>query len=356
MDRELAISLFWGDRQLYPHDTFRTMRNVVETVPEAENREAPTWPYVLPTIASQERRLRQRSCIAGLVRVNFCVPHRQLQNQLYDLAVCRRSRRMPVNVGRPPLVGVLGSGGAFGIGVHFGAARAFAEVGIQLAQAPLVGSSAGAYAAGAFVSALDLDAVLQPWGTTPARRFGHRSIDTVRQIFGDARPATMSGVAARLFGRRVLLPASRYGLVDVVAASSSPPPFAVPHVIEGRHYIDAGLLSICSVDLAPPADLMVVIAPIGGAHMGRMGKLSEFQTRRHIRGWQRARRGRALYITPDRELAATAGSGVDDLFDPKRAPRAEAAAYELTRRRIEQFENECPGALASAAARGSEDG
>src|SRR6476646_8090765 len=112
---------------------------------------------------------------------------------------------MPVMVGRPPLVGVLGSGGAFGIGVHFGAARAFEEVGIRLAQAPLVGSSAGAYAAGAFVSALDLDTVLQPWGATPARRFGHKSIDTVRQIFGDARPATMSGVAARLFGQRVVL-------------------------------------------------------------------------------------------------------------------------------------------------------
>lgn len=259
-------------------------------------------------------------------------------------------------VGRPPLIGVLGSGGAFGIGVHFGVARALEEIGIRLAQAPLVGSSAGAYAAGAFVSALDLDAVLEPWGSTPARRFGHRSIDTVREIFGDARPARMSGVAARLFGQRLLLPASRYGLVDVVAASASPPPFAVPHVIEGRHYIDPGLLSICSVDLAPPADLMVVVAPIGGAHMGRLGTLSEFQTRRHIRRWQRSGRGRALYITPDRDLAATAGSGVDDLFDPKRAPGAEAAAYALTRHRIEQFENECPGALAAAAAGNSGDG
>jgi hypothetical protein len=31
------------------------MRNVVETVPEAENREAPTWPCVFPTIAAQVR-------------------------------------------------------------------------------------------------------------------------------------------------------------------------------------------------------------------------------------------------------------------------------------------------------------
>jgi prepilin-type processing-associated H-X9-DG protein len=55
MDRDLAISLFWGSRDLYPPETFQTMRNVVETVPEAENREAPTWPESFPAIAAQVR-------------------------------------------------------------------------------------------------------------------------------------------------------------------------------------------------------------------------------------------------------------------------------------------------------------
>jgi pimeloyl-ACP methyl ester carboxylesterase len=55
MDRELAISLFWGNRDLYPPDTFRNMRRVVATVPEAENREAPTWPDAFPVIAAQVR-------------------------------------------------------------------------------------------------------------------------------------------------------------------------------------------------------------------------------------------------------------------------------------------------------------
>ena len=105
-----------------------------------------------------------------------------------------------MNVGRPPLVGVLGSGGAFGIGVHFGVARAFEEVGIRLAQAPLVGSSAGAYAAGAFVSALDLDTVLRPWGRRPrAGSVTGPSIPFAKSSV-TSRPATMCGVAARLFG------------------------------------------------------------------------------------------------------------------------------------------------------------
>jgi pimeloyl-ACP methyl ester carboxylesterase len=53
IDKELAIRLFWGDRELYPPETFRTMRNVVETVPEAENREAPTWPDAFPAVAAR---------------------------------------------------------------------------------------------------------------------------------------------------------------------------------------------------------------------------------------------------------------------------------------------------------------
>lgn len=256
---------------------------------------------------------------------------------------------------RPPVVAVLGSGGAYGIGVHFGVARALDEVGISLRQAPLIGTSAGAYAAAAFVSGVGLDAVMRPWGRSGNRRFGHRSIDTVREIFADVRSETMSGVAARLFGLRVLLPAGRFGILDVVAASSSPPPFARPHVISGRHYIDAGLISACSVDMAPPADLLIVVAPIGGWSMGRMGSLSERQTRRHLREWRRKTGGHALYIRPDAALAGTAGSGFDDLFDPRRAGAAEIAAYELTCRRITQFERDSPGILATAAASSNGD-
>ena len=192
---------------------------------------------------------------------------------------------------------------------------------------------------------------MAPWGRQPERRFGHRSVDTVRAVFTDAPAPGLLAVAARLSGRRVLLPAERFGVIDVVAASASPPPFAVPHTIEHRRYIDAGLLSMCSVDLAPAADLLVVVAPVAGPHMGAMGRFSDRQTRRNIRQWRRRCGGEVLYLRPSRELAAIAGSGVSNLFDPERAEPARASAHALTARRLDSLERRNPAALALARER-----
>ncbi len=238
---------------------------------------------------------------------------------------------------RPPVVACLGGGGAFGIGMHFGVADALQELGIPLVDLPVLGTSAGAWAGAALAVGVELEAVMGPWHRTPARRFGHRSVDTVRAVFGAATVPNVFGVAARLSGRRVLLSAARHGVTAVVAASSSPPPFAVPHVVDGHRYIDAGLISICSVDLAPPADLLVVVAPIAGPYMGTVGRLSERQTLRHMRHWKRTSGGRVLYLRPDRHLASAAGSGVQNLFDPGRAEPARAVAHALVQQRMHAF-------------------
>jgi predicted acylesterase/phospholipase RssA len=245
---------------------------------------------------------------------------------------------------RPAVVACLGGGGAYGIGLHFGVADALREFGLPLTQAPVVGTSAGAWAGAALALGVDLGQVMEPWSRTLERRFGHRSIDTVRAVFPEGSAPQLFGVAARLPGRRVLLPAAKYGVLDVVAAAASPPPFAVPHAIEGRRYIDAGLLSICSVDLAPAADLLVVVAPIAGQHMGAAGRFSDSQTRRHIRQWKRRHGGHVLYLSPDRELAATAGRGVRNLFEPERAGPARAAGRSLAARRLADFARENPAA------------
>ena len=207
------------------------------------------------------------------------------------------------------MVACLGGGGAFGFGVHFGVARALQEFGVPLTGAPVLGTSAGAWTGAALSLGVNLDRVMAPWAREPERRFGHRSVDTVRAVFTDAPAPGLFGVAARLSGRRVLLSAERLGVIDVVAASASPPPLAVPHAIERRRYIDAGLLSICSVDLAPAADLLVVVAPIAGPHMGAMGRFGDRQTRRNIRQWRREHGGEVLYLRPNRSsplLPATA--------------------------------------------------
>src|SRR5690349_7628452 len=132
--------------------------------------------------------------------------------------------------------------------MHLGVARALTAAGVPVATSHMIGTSAGAWAAGALALDIELDSVMEPWARVPAKRFGHRSVDTVRPVFGDRSSPAVTGVALALrYGRRMLLSADRYGLTDVVAAASSPPPFARAHELEGHRYIDAGLFSLCSV-------------------------------------------------------------------------------------------------------------
>ena len=50
---------------------------------------------------------------------------------------------------RPAVVACLGGGGAYGIGLHFGVAQALQEFGLPLTGAPVLGTSAGAWAGAA---------------------------------------------------------------------------------------------------------------------------------------------------------------------------------------------------------------
>ncbi len=225
--------------------------------------------------------------------------------------------------------------------MHFGVAEALAASGLNLAAVPSIGTSAGAWAAAALALDIDLETVMEPWHRTSPKRFGHRSVDTVRPVFGAQRCATLEAVAIAVrSGRRVLLPAERYGVTEVVAASSSPPPFALPHRLDGQRYVDAGLLSVCSVDLAPPSDLLVVVAPLGGPHMNAGAKMFERQTRRHITRWRSRFGGEVLYIRPNRELARLAGHSPTGLFRAESAGPAARAAFDLSRKRIATFRRE----------------
>jgi predicted acylesterase/phospholipase RssA len=239
---------------------------------------------------------------------------------------------------RPKVSMCLGGGGAFGVGLHFGVARAFADAGLPLNHVVSIGTSAGAWAAAALALDIDLETVMKPWEVAPAKRFGHRSVDTVRPVFGSRRAASVTTVAVALRSmRRVLLSAAEYGITDVVAASSSPPPFAVAHEVDGRRYIDAGLISVCSADLAPSADLLIVVAPLGGPHMSASSRLFERQTVRHMKRWKQRHGGDVLYIRPNRALAAIAGHGVSGLFDPQSAAPAADAGYQVAADRIAAF-------------------
>ena len=235
--------------------------------------------------------------------------------------------------------------------MHFGVAEALSASGLNVAVVPSIGTSAGAWAAAALALDIDLETVMEPWRRTSSKRFGHRSIDTVRPVFGMRRCTTLSAVAIAVrSARRVLLPAERYGVTEVVAASSSPPPFALPHRLGGQRYVDAGLLSVCSVDLAPPSDLLVVVAPLGGPHMNAGATMFDRQTRRHIARWQSRSGGEVLYIRPNRELARLAGHGTAGLFSADCAEPAAHAALALTHMRIDAFRREHERVWAAACA------
>ena len=74
------------------------------------------------------------------------------------------SETTPADATEPARVALcLGGGGAFGIGMHDGVLRALVDDGMDLSTATFFGTSAGAWAASAFVLGMDREQVMAPW-------------------------------------------------------------------------------------------------------------------------------------------------------------------------------------------------
>ena len=138
-----------------------------------------------------------------------------------------------------------------------------------------------------------------------------------------------------------ILTGSDHDLADLVAASSSPPRVAVPHRIDGHRYIDAGIVTTTSADRAAPADLLVVVAPMAGPVLGRLGAASERMVAFELMRW-RMTGGHVLYIRPNRAVGALAGTRPTDVLDTAIAEPTYRAAYELGTRCAERFRNRHP--------------
>jgi predicted acylesterase/phospholipase RssA len=222
-----------------------------------------------------------------------------------------------------------GGGGAFGIAFNLGVAHGLARAGLPVDRGAMIGTSAGAYAAAALTQGTSLDEIAEAWAAVG--RLGPRPavIRAIRPLFGDARDSRVGGVACILpTHRRRILSGERYPLADVVAASSSPLGMAAPHRIGRECYVDAGMIWLTSVDLAPAADVLVVVAPLAGRRMGKMGRFGEMQIGRELRTWRRRADGVVLYVRPDSITASHAG-GRSGLLDMSRAASTYAAASEL---------------------------
>lgn len=229
---------------------------------------------------------------------------------------------------RPALAGAFGGGGLFGIGYAMGILDALRERGVTLTNCPMIGTSAGSWAA----SAVALDVPFERLAELKTPRFPDPRAGVLeksaRLVFGRATNPLVTAVACQLPRlRRTVLDGATVPLSRLVAASSAVPGLLSPQRVNGRLYIDGGVRSGVSVDLAPAADTLIVIAPLAGAMFGPFNNLVERNTAEEIEGWTSTHGGRVVLFAPSAATAKVA-TLPHHLFDKDRA----LAAYDLARR------------------------
>jgi predicted acylesterase/phospholipase RssA len=215
---------------------------------------------------------------------------------------------------------VLGGGALYGIGYGMGVLEGLAHRGVGLADCSFLGTSAGSWAAASFACGITFDELADSveertlgW-TGPAR--------LARDVFGGRRDPRVSAVAVELpwlSGR--LLAGHGTDLADLVAASSALPGVFAPHRVGGRWYLDGGVRSPVSIDLAGPADLLIAVVPLAGESLGVPGALVGARARREAASWARRHKGSVEVFHPPPEADRTIKLP-HHLFDADRARKA----------------------------------
>lgn len=221
-----------------------------------------------------------------------------------------------------PYAGVFGGGGLFGIGYALGIIDGLRERGVDLTRAPMLGTSAGSWAAAATALGIPFERLVD----LPVPRFPDPRSDALanvaREAFGDERSPLVRAVVTVLPRlRRIVLDGAEHPLAQLVAASSAVPGLLAPQKIAGRWYLDGGLRSGVSVDLADRADCLVVIAPLAGAMFGPLGRFVEGRTDEETAQWKALHGGRIIEFSPSRTTSDIA-TRPQHLFDTQRAIEA----------------------------------
>lgn len=231
---------------------------------------------------------------------------------------------------RSPFAMVLGGGGWFGIGYHLGILDALHTSGFPVRSSPILGTSAGSWAGAATLLGVDFDTLVNlPTPRWPDPRPG--ALERAATMVFTQQPTPLLQVVAcdvpRL--RRHVLSGDHHLVAVLVAASSAVPGLLAPQRIKGTLYVDGGVRSPTSVDLAPAADMLVVVAPMAGRTAG--GRRFEQTTRREVAHWERHHKGRVVVITPDAALS-TKARFPHRLFDRELAKKAfETGQHQGTR-------------------------
>lgn len=253
--------------------------------------------------------------------------------------------------GRHALAMVYGGGGVVGIAYTAGVAAGLVTSGIEVRQAPALGTSAGAWTASALALGMSYpDLADLPVPTLPSVRTGVLA-DIARQVFGECtHPLVSASAVCVRSGRRHILDGGASPLADLVAASSAVPGLLPPHRVDGRLYVDGGMWSATSVDAAADADRVIVVAPLAGRVMGPFGRVAGALLERELGRWRdRHPEARIDLVRPDRAMAKIIGVRPLALFDAERAKVVYPLAYEQGVRWGERLQDAAPDAGAGPA-------
>ena len=236
---------------------------------------------------------------------------------------------------RPPLTACFAGGGAFGYGFHMGVADGMGAAGIDIARFPMVGTSAGSHAAASLGSGRTFDEIADLWADQVAAtppRFAADGEPFVIPMYGDRQADDVAAVAVRVLGwRRRSFHSTEHSLTDLVAASSALPPILRPHRIDGKRYIDGGAVSMASADLAPAADLLLLLTPFSRRDQGIAGRIGGWQAKRETRKWEQRHGGEVVHVRPTAEMAALGGRRLREVVDMSIGRAVYPMAVELGR-------------------------
>jgi hypothetical protein len=246
----------------------------------------------------------------------------------------------------PALSMCFGGGGflamAFGLGVVDG----LRDAGVRTQEAPMLGTSGGAWAAGAAALGLPLADLLDVASQGKEDGVAHSQI--TRRAFGEARDARVLTTAVdRRTGRLRVLHGDVHPVADVVGASSAAPGLFPPYPLAGRRYVDGGLYSPTAAHLAPRARVLVVASPMASRLLGAVGTGMARLLRQELLLWRLRTGGQVLWLRPDRAFAAEVGKGFRTLLDADRAPRVYEAARALAAQRAVELTDRAELALAA---------
>lgn len=240
---------------------------------------------------------------------------------------------------------VLGGGGPFGIAFEYGIYESLRDAGVDLKDSQMLGTSAGSWVASFIATGRGYADVADiPQIKVPNWEPGFLQ-SIARDVLGDDRAANVRAMAYRLPSRHrpvagpEKLRGTDHDLADIVAASSAVPGLFRPVRIGDEYYVDGGVRSIVSADVAPKSRRVLAIAALGrhlkqqvGQHKIGVGPALEWQLRRELGNWKRRYGGEVAYVQPNEKIAGLV-EGPMDLFDFKIAHQV----YDLAREQGEEL-------------------